>query len=110
MWSYFKITLWAIIWLFVWLVVFPFRKNRDNCLTWAMKKFDEEEGYLVIRWCRSSKYKWLRWPHFLWLSKEHHEILQHCIPKEETTNKKIFPQPWFNGYVKQGDEDESKEN
>lgn len=91
MWSYFKLTIWAIIWLLLWIFVAPFRKGRHNCLTWAQHKQDTEGGYLVIRWCRTNKVRWIKWPHFLWLDKKHADLLEHCIPKEDEHTEKSLP-------------------
>lgn len=108
MWSYARITVWAIVWLIIWFFIVPFRRKRDNCLTWAMRKYDEEGGYLVIRWARTSRWKWLRWPHFLWLPPDKHKELQHCIPKEDAHTEKSVPTPWFDSEIKQGDEEDDK--
>lgn len=111
MWSYFKITVWAVLWLIIWIFIAPFRKKRDNCLTWAMRKYDEEGGYLVIRWCRTNRFRWIKWPHFLWLPASEHKKLEHCIPKENEHTEKTIPCPWFESYIKKGDADEEgKEN
>ncbi len=104
MWSYFKITCWAILWLILWIFMLPFKGKRDNCLTWAMRKQDSEGGYLVIRWCRTNRIKGLKWPHFLWLDETHHKYLQHYIPKKKNHDEKVIPCPWFHGYVKKGDD------
>jgi hypothetical protein len=109
MWSYFKLTIWAILWLLLWVVIAPFRGSKDNCLTWAMRKHDEEGGYLVIRWCRTNKFRWIKWPHFMWLDKKHHKHLKHCIPKEDATTDKFIPHPWFHGRIKKGDSKEDGE-
>lgn len=104
MWSYFKLTVWAVLWL--WLLAFFFiftRKGRDNCLSWAMRKHDEDGGYIVIRWCRSNKVRWLNWPHFLWLDKKHGEHLMHYVPVEKDHDEKFVPHPWFKGHIKKGD-------
>ena len=109
MWSYFKITVWANIWLTLWFVIFAFkRKGRDNCLSWAMKKYDKEGGYLVIRFSRSNRVRWLKWPHFLWLDSKYEKNLKHYVPIEDEHAEKTIPHPWFNGRVKQGDTDENK--
>ena len=108
MWSYFKITCWAVVWLMIWIFISPIRKSRDNCLTWAMEKYDNEGGYLVIRWCRSSKYNWFRWPHFLWLDEKHHHHLEHVIPKENAHSEKAIPCPWFESKIKYGDDDDDE--
>lgn len=111
MWSYFKISVWAIVWLVLWILFAPIRKKRDNCLTWAMKKCDNDGGYLVIRWNRTSKFKLLRWPHFLWLNPKQHQNLESWQPLEDTHSEKIFPLPWFDGHIKKGDNDDgSPEN
>ena len=104
MWSYFKIMMWACIWWWFWLFTFPWRKGRDNCLTWAQKKHERSGGYLTIRWSRHSK-GWLCWPHFGWLDEKHHEHIQHFVPKDGDRYKYI-PEAWFDGYVKTGDDGE----
>lgn len=106
MWSYFKITIWAVLWLLIWIFIAPFRKKRDNCLTWAMKKYDNEGGYLVIRWCRTNRVRWIKWPHFLWMDAKHHDKLEHCIPTKNEHSEKTFPNPWFDSYIKKGDKEE----
>lgn len=103
MFSYIKITTWAVMWLILFMIFMIFRQGRDNCLTWALRKFDSDDGYLVIRWCRSSTITWFRWPHFLWLDKNHHAQLTHYVPQESKQGK-FFPQPWFRGKIKQGDD------
>ena len=104
MWSFFKMIVWGIMWFFVGTITLFFAKrNQNNCLVWAMEKMDDEGGYLVIRWCRSSKWNWLRWPHFLWLEEKHHEHLQHYVPDDHGNSEKSIPEPWFNGHVKHGD-------
>jgi len=108
MWNYFKLTVWAIFWLMLLVVMIPFRKKRDNCLTWAQRKQDNEGGYLVIRWCRTSKVRWLRWPHFLWMSDNDEHCLQHYIPKEHAHTEKLLPRPWFDGVIKYGDKDKDE--
>lgn len=104
MWSYFKIMMWACVWWWFWLFTFPWRKGRDNCLTWAQKKHESEGGYLTIRWSRNSKGP-LCWPHFGWISDKHNDIVEHYVPKDGDQGKYI-PDMWFDGYVKKGDEGE----
>lgn len=112
MWSYIKFIIWGIVWFPIWILMLPFKKKRENCLTWALNKWDTEGGYMVFRWCTSNKFKWLRWPHFLWLPQEHHIYLQHIVPKEEAVNneKRGLPMPWFNAVQIKGDPDDTKEN
>lgn len=74
-------------------------------MTWAFKQWDHSGGYLVIRWCRSYKYEWLRWPHFLWLPGDKHQELEHVIPNDDTAlTKKTIPQPWFHPVRVKGDD------
>lgn len=108
MWSYFKITVWAVVWLMIWFFIAPFRKKRHNCLTWAMRKYDRQGGYLVIRWCRTNRFKFLRWPHFLWLDEKYHHHLKHCIPRENEHTEKTLPDPWFKSCIKKGDDDDDE--
>ena len=111
MWSYVKIIIWGLLWYPVWLVTLPWRKHRNNCLIWALEKFDNEGGYLVIRWCRSNSVPFIQWPHFLWLPPQHHIYLQHIVPEDETHDQHLFPAPWFVPITIQGDpEDEIHDN
>lgn len=109
MWSYCKIIIWGVIWLLVWIICTPFRHKRDNCLTWAIEKWEQEGGYLVIRWCRTGKF--IAWPHFLWLPEQKHRHLQHAIPvEEEDDDLRTVPKVWFNCRLIQGDPENVKEN
>jgi hypothetical protein len=111
--EYLRLAIWTIIWVVGWPLTLPFRKKGEhNCLTWALRQMEKKDGYLVIRWCRSAKYDWLRWPHFLFLQAKHHEDLIHLVPKKNEHEKKTIPSPWFDGYIKIGDnpEDEWHEN
>lgn len=104
MWSYAKLTFWAFAWIVLWIVFLPFRRGRDNCLTWAIDKWDNDGGYLVIRWCRTSKYKWFTWPHFMWISDEvGQKYVQHLIPPPDHCRMRAVPCPWFDGEVVTGD-------
>jgi hypothetical protein len=72
-------------------------------MTWAVNKFDTEGGYLVIRWCRSSRHS-IKWPHFLWLPADKHQYLQHVVPKDsDVMEKRFIPSPWFEPQKLQGD-------
>lgn len=108
MWSFIKVLFWGIAMLFTWPPIALFRHvckkpRMDNCFTFAIRKWQDEEGYLVIRWCRSNTISWLRWPHFLWLDPKYHENLIHFIPKRENQDDRAFPKPFFNGKVQKGD-------
>lgn len=104
MWSYFKLTSWACFWFVLWLVFAPFRYGRDNCLTYALKKWQTSGGYLCIRWCRSNKVRWIQWPHFLWLDEKHGErFLQHAVPIKKEHDEQFVPHPWFEPKIKVGD-------
>ena len=112
MWSYLKVIFWGILWVPIgFLTLLPFRKRGDNCLSYALTKWDNEGGYLVIRWCRCSKHTWLKWPHFLWLDKKYHAQLEHIIPTGEDVRVEqdhTLPRPWFKARVVRGDpEDET---
>jgi len=102
--------MWGCLWFVTWAATRIFFLKGDNCLTWAMRQFDEKGGYLAIRWCRSSRFNWLVWPHFLWLPPEHSKYLVHFIPTRDESDTKIIPHPWFNGFIKHGDEKVDKEN
>lgn len=103
MWSYFKIILWGCVWFWIWLFTLPFRKNRHNCLTWAMSRYDDEKerGYLTIRWSTPNKFG-MRWPHFGFLPEKYNVYVKHYIPKQDY-GPKVAPDIWFEGQVKQGD-------
>ena len=108
--SYFRLAVWTVFWLVAWPVTLPFKKpGQHNCLTWALRQIDKNDGYLVIRWCRSSAISWLRWPHFLYLEAKHHEHLHHFVPKTDEHTKKLIPDPWFTGYIKDGDPKDDKD-
>lgn len=83
----------------------------DNCLSWAARRWQAEEGYLVIRWCRSNKLPFVRWPHFAWLAAEHHDKLKHFMPRDQSMGKHYLPDLWFDGRIQTGDPpDEDGEN
>ena len=108
MWSFIKLGFWTVMWSVAWFFVLPFRKGRDNCLTWAVRKWDEEDGYLVIRWCVSNKQQWIKWPHFMWMDKKHWKNVEHLIPTKEE-ERHLLPKPWFDGRHAKADMD-GKEN
>lgn len=110
MWNFFKLVMWGWLWFVVWAITLPLKKeNDDNCLTYAVRKWEKEDGYLVIRWCRSNKVKWIRWPHFLWLDQSFDRVLEHYVPKEDEDVERTVPKPWFTGRVVYNDpEDHSK--
>ncbi|MGI0075865.1 MAG: hypothetical protein ACREAU_00485 [Nitrosopumilaceae archaeon] len=90
----------------MWPFARPFKGKKSNCLLWAWDKFDNEGGYLVIRWCRINKYSKIKWPHFLWLDEKHHKLLEHYTPIRglgSPINRECIPQLWFNGRVIKGD-------
>ena len=107
--SYIRLALWTIFWLLVWPPLQLFRKKgQHNCVTWAINEWDTKEGYLVIRWCRSSRYKWLRWPHLLFLDQEQQEHLRHFLPDDTSkVDKQVIPDMWFDGTEKIGDSPEN---
>jgi hypothetical protein len=106
--AFFRLLMWGIVWTPVWLVVIIYRalKNKptiDNCLSWALRQWQQEGGYLVIRWSRSAKFKVIRWPHFAWLPDHQHDVIQHYVPVHDDHMTHALPLPWFEGYVRQGD-------
>jgi hypothetical protein len=116
MWAFFKLLLWGAIWFIIWPIVTMYRtiarKPRvDNCFSWAVRRWQEEEtGYLVIRWCRSSR-TGMKWPHFLFLDKQHCEHMKHFLPLKEDQEYKFLPDAFFEGKVVTGDnEDDQLEN
>lgn len=111
--SFIRLALWILFWSIVWPIMQLFRKNgQHNCVTWALNEWeDNKDGYIVIiRWCRSSKFKWLRWPHLLFLDQENNDKLRHFLPDSSKNDKKIVPDIWFDGTEKVGDPDNTKEN
>ena len=104
--SFFRLLVWANIWFIIWLVFTPFRKGRQNCLTYAIEKWDKEDGYLVLRWAKNSKSKLSQWPHFLWLDGKHHVHLEH-IDSDDNNEKRIIPKCWFEPNVIYGDPKDS---
>lgn len=111
MWSYFKLSMWGVGWFIAWVVMVPWRKGRHNCLTWAVEKWNNEGGYLVIRWSRHNTIKWIQWPHFLWLDEKYRHLLEHVVPEEEFENQQhVIPQAWFDPVTITGDSDDVVEN
>lgn len=111
MWSHIKLTIWFILWIPCWIVTFPFKKpTEDNCYTWALRKWEEQDGYLVIRWCRHSKYESIKWPHFMWLPLEDNSVVQHLVPENDDHENHLFPRPWFEGHEIKGDDEDIVEN
>lgn len=110
MWSFTKLGAYVIFWTTMWYILLPFRKKRHNCLTWAVEKWDADGGYLVVRWCRSNRSQWIRWPHFMWMSDDNHRHVVHLVPKKDEEDCHLFPKPWFEGRVIRGDTKETSEN
>ena len=115
MWSFIKLVIWGLLWTLAWGATTVVRRitkkpRLDNCLSWAMRRWDEESGYLVIRWCRSSKIKWFKWPHFLWLPEDKHKHLRQFVPRVEDQEMQFFPDIWFEGKVQRGDDEDIIEN
>jgi len=104
MWNYFRLAVWACIWMLLWILTAPFRKGRDNCLTWALRQQRKHGGYLVIRWSATDKNvpEHLKHPHFAWLPPEAHIHTHHYFPKEGR-NEDLIPDLWFEGIVEKGD-------
>jgi|SRR5271157_4250327 len=115
MWSFAKLVLWGVVLLIAWPIVHAhrcFRKKPrvDNCVTWAVRRWDENPGsYLVIRWCRSSRTDF-RWPHFLWIHEDHHEKMKHLLPRNDDQDTKFLPDLFFEGKIVTGDHEEELEN
>ena len=102
----FKLIFWFTMWIPTYAITVWFKKKgQENCMTWAVDKFENEGGYLVVRWCRSARHDWLRWPHFLYLPADQHHVLQHVIPVDcSRLEKKHIPEPWFDPQRVQGDD------
>jgi hypothetical protein len=117
MWSFIKLMIWGLIWTPAWVATTILRNTAkkprlDNCLSWALRKWDEEGGYLVIRWCRLNRVPWVRWPHFLWLPPQNHEELRHFVPRGDSLEqeRRVFPDAWFIGKIQKGDDKDVMEN
>jgi len=112
--SFIRLALWILFWSIVWPIMQLFRKKgQHNCVTWALNEWEEkEDGYIVIRWCRSSRFKWLRWPHLLFLDQENNDKLRHFLPNDSSKiDKKVIPDIWFDGTEATGDPlDKTDEN
>lgn len=110
MWSFFKLVMWGLTWFLAWILTLPLKKaDEDNCLTYALNKWDTEGGYLVIRWCRSNKFKWIRWPHFLWLDQSFDRVVEHYVPVEDDSRPQVVPKPWFKGRIVYNDPEDHSE-
>ncbi len=108
---YVRLFVWSAFWLVAWPLTLPFRKPKQhNCLTWALREIEKNDGYLVIRWCRSSIFPWLKWPHFLYLDTSHHDALQHFVPDDGDSAKRVVPEPWFAGHIKTGDSPDERDD
>lgn len=82
---------------------------KSNCISWAVNRVKSHGGYLVVRWTRMNKWKWIRWPHVLWLPKVCPKDGEPCCGlKSFVPNHKpvviIPPLRNFEGQVKDGDE------
>lgn len=110
--QYLNLIFWGVVWLIIWIILYPFIKNKDNCATWAIRQWTNHGGYLSIRWCRSNRVNWIKWPHFLWLPEEHHDKLYHVIPENADHDLHWFPAPVFKVKLLYGDDpnDNYKEN
>lgn len=112
MFEYWRLVVWSQIWFWIWFLGQKLKPRcKENCLTWALKKWSSGDYYLVIRWARTAKFKAFPWPHFLLLPKKHHRYLIHYVPKEKIPEKRYLPMLWFDGRIKRGDpEDQADEN
>lgn len=113
--SFIILVMWGFIWLLTWPTVTFYRwiakkPHLDNCFTWAVKKWENnKDGYLVIRWCRSS-HTGIKWPHFLFLEQKDHQQLMHFMPLTDEQHLKFIPEAFFEGKVQKGDPKETIEN
>lgn len=115
MWSFLKLIVWGLLWTPVWLLTtlnrhLTKKPRLDNCLSWALRKWTSEGGYLVIRWCRSNRLPYIRWPHFLWLPPDKHHELKHFVPKKQDQHLRLVPDVWFEGKIQTGDPETTIEN
>jgi hypothetical protein len=70
------------------------KEFRTNCFVYAIVKFINEGGYLVVRRSHLTKF----W-HFLWMKNGE---IKHYVPKDP--RKRVMPPVLFEGIVKEGDE------
>lgn len=113
--SLLRLIFWGGLWLIAWAFTTVLRKitkrpRLDNCLTWALRRWDEDDGYLVIRWCRSARFRWMKWPHFLWLPVNADSELRHLMPRDDDNELHVLPAPWFEGKIVKGDPPDIMEN
>jgi hypothetical protein len=78
-----------------------------NCLTFALKKFWKEGGYIAFRRTRVEKFekrKPGKWFHVLWIKDLKDAVIEHYVPIKFNRNK-LLPPVNFKGYVKKDDKD-----
>lgn len=105
--SFYRVAMWCLFWAVVWPIALLWKKaTQENCLTWAFKQWDEKpEGYIVIRWSRSNKYPWMKWPHFLFIDPGNDKDMRHLLPKNATDlEKHTVPAVWFEGTITERDQ------
>lgn len=106
---YANFTFWMIIWIPIGLyatvmtLVVPNTTKYENCLSYALRRWVEDDGYLVIRWSRTHSLRPVVWPHLMWLSKDDHAQIVHYTTRP-TIKKQKMPSPFFEGRVKKGDD------
>lgn len=86
---------------------------KTNCLAWAWRRWRLNPGsYLVIRWTRHNRWRWLRWPHFLWRPKNcphHQRPCPHMLSFVPDDPQPLgLPPLTFYGHVKAGDDEDLK--
>lgn len=102
MWAYLRLSVWCLFWAFMWPIASLWKRaGQENCLTWAFRRWQERpDGYIVIRWSRSNKYEWMRWPHFLFIDPGNDDHMIHLLPKDANDiDKHMVPAMWFDGEV-----------
>jgi hypothetical protein len=83
---------------------------KSNCLFYVLKKYNIDQGYIVIRFTYWNKLKWFKWPHFLWLPNICPEKNIPCPYFQSFSPiglkiKRVMPPPLFDGEVHFGDEE-----
>lgn len=109
---YLNIIFWMVLWIpvgmyatFMALVRGPNADKYENCLSYALRRWVEDDGYLVIRWCRIHRLRPIVWPHLMWLSKDDHANIMHYTTKPSDRKRTMtVPSPFFDGRVKRGDD------
>lgn len=70
---------------------------RSNCAFFAGSRFLARGGYMLIRWTRFARFRWLRFPHLLWAPEIGALPVEHFIPL--SPRPRWLPPPLFLGRI-----------